>query len=150
MAERGKEAPDWVAPARAERRRHRCEAMEFRRRREAARDAYLQAQLEPAETIFARGPQALVTDRRILFAWRLPWPPREGEWAHDALTFDEIARWTLGRRHDHRPLLKLEHPPHVRIEWVPAHGFLWFVWGNASGGVSHVETKSAWRVSAPG
>lgn len=104
------------------------------------RDAYLRAQIEPGETILATGPPALVTDRRVLFGWRLRWPPHAGEWIHDALAFDEITRWSEGRRHDERPLLRLEHPSHRRFEWVPAHRFLWFRWGNATGEVSHQET----------
>jgi hypothetical protein len=47
----------------------------------------------------------------------------------------------VGRRHDHRPLLRLEHPPHVRIEQVIAHRFLWLRWANAERGVSHAETS---------
>ena len=111
------------------------------------RDAYLRAQVEPGETILAVGPQALVTDRRILFGWRLNWPPRAGEWTHDALAFDEITRWREGPRHDGCPLLRLEHPSHRRLEWVPAHRFLWFRWGNATGEISHRETTFSFASS---
>jgi len=104
------------------------------------RDAYLRAQIEPGETVLAAGRQALVTDRRILFGGRLDWPPHAGEWTHDALAFQEIIGWSQGRRHDDRPLLRLEHPPHRRLEWGPAHRFLWFRWGNATVEVSHRET----------
>lgn len=129
-----------LARARAERRRRRRKAIEAHRRRGAERKAYLLAQLEPSETVVSAGPQALVTDRRVLFAWRLGLPPRPREWTHDALTFGEIIRWTVGQRHDDRPLLRLEHPPHVRIEQVIAHRFLWARWGNAERQVSHEET----------
>lgn len=104
------------------------------------RDAYLRGQIEPGETILAIGPQALVTDRCILLGWRLQWPPHAGEWTHDALAFEEISRWSKGRRHDHRPLLRVEHPAHRRLEWAPAHRFLWFCWGNATAEISHQET----------
>jgi len=119
--------------------------------RNEQRDAYLRGQIEPGETILAVGPirpvsdhpdatQALITDRRILFGWRLHWPPHAGEWTHDALAFEEITRWSKGRRHDHRPMLRVEHPTHRRLEWAPAHRFLWFRWGNATAEISHQET----------
>src|SRR2546428_11755425 len=108
------------------RRRMRREGIEHRRRVNAERDAYLNAQLDPEEIVLARGRPGIVTEHRIVFAWRLGWPSLEGQWTHDALTFDEITRWSIGRRHDHRPVLRLEHPPHVRVEWVPAHHVLWF------------------------
>src|SRR5204863_3064784 len=59
----------------------------------------------------------------------------------DSLRFDEISLWSEGRRHDERPLLRLEHASHVRLEWVPGHRFLWFRWGNATGEVAHHETR---------
>jgi hypothetical protein len=104
------------------------------------RDPYLRAQIQSGETVLAVGPQAVITDRRLLFGWRLIWPPHTGEWTHDALAFDEITRWHEGRRHDDRPLLWLEHPSHRRLEWIPAHRLLWFRWGNATGEISHGET----------
>ena len=58
----------------------------------------------------------------------------------DSLGFDEIVRWAVGRRHDHRPVLRLEHAPHTRIERIPAHRVLWFRWGDARGPVVHRET----------
>jgi hypothetical protein len=105
----------------------------------AERMEYLLAQLEPSEAVLATG-QALVTDRRVVFAWQVGLRPRSREWTHDALTFEEITRWTVGRRHDHRPVLRLEHPRHVRVEQVIAHRFLWFRWGNAERGVPHEGT----------
>lgn len=120
-------------------------AMEYKRGRDAERNAYLLAQLDPRETVVTSGPQALVTNRRVLFAWLLYLPPRAREWTHDALTFDEITRWTLGRRHDHRPLLRLEHPRHVRVEHVIAHRLLLFRWGNTEREVSHEETTLYFR-----
>jgi hypothetical protein len=112
---------------------------------EQDRDAYLRAQLSRSESIVALGPPALVTDRRVLFAWRLNWPPHAGEWAHDGLTFDEVTRWSQGHRHDDRPVLRLEHPPHRRLEWVPAHRVMGFRWGNATGTVEHRATEFAFR-----
>jgi hypothetical protein len=109
------------------------------------RDAYLRAQLAPGEEMLAIGPQGLVTPRRILFGWRLKWPPHTGEWTHDELTFQEIARWSEGHRHDERPILRLEHPPHRRLQWVPAHRFLWFQWGNRTGVVEHRTTDVRFR-----
>jgi hypothetical protein len=117
--------------------------------RNEQRDAYLRGQIEPGEIILAVGPQALVTDRRILFGWRLPWPPHAGEWTHDALAFEEIIGWSQGQRHDHRPLLRLEHPAHRRLEWAPAHRLLWFRWGNAAAEISHGETTFSSRSPAP-
>jgi hypothetical protein len=108
--------------------------------RDEQRDAYLRAQIELEETIVAAGPQAIVTDRRILFGWSLNWPPHVGEWTHDALTFDEIIAWSEGRLHDERPLLRLGHPSHRRLGSMPAHRFLWFRWGNATGDISHEQT----------
>jgi hypothetical protein len=46
----------------------------------------------------------------------------------------------MGRKHDQRPLLRLQHSPHVRIEQVIAHRFLWARWGNAERPVTHEET----------
>jgi hypothetical protein len=40
-------------------------------------------------------------------------------------------------------LLRLEHPPHLRIERVAAHRFLWFAWGNAEAAVPRDETTLA-------
>jgi hypothetical protein len=108
--------------------------------RDGERDAYLRAQVESGEAILAIGPPALVTDRRVLWAWWLHWAPHAGELTHDALTFDEITRWTEGRLHDERPVIRLEHPVHRRLEWVPARRFLLFRWGNAIGEVSRDET----------
>jgi hypothetical protein len=85
----------------------------------------------------------MVTDRRVLFAWELPRVPDGPSWFCDAIAFDEVARWSLGRRHDERPLLHLEHPTHVRIERVPAHTLLWFQWGNAEAEVRHDDVTPA-------
>lgn len=77
----------------------------------------------------------MVTDHRVLFAWE---GHREGfHWHSDAIAFEEITRWSLGRRHDERPLLRLEHPTHARTERVAAHHFLWFHWGNAEANVPY-------------
>src|SRR5439155_8939134 len=104
------------------------------------REAYLRAHIGPEEAIVAAGPAALVTDRRILFGWQLTSTPYSGEWTHDALTFDEVTRWSEGRLHDDRPLLRLEHPTHRRLERVPAHRFLWFRWGDATAEIPRGET----------
>jgi hypothetical protein len=140
VAYQGEGQDDRLAQERVEWRRRRRHGLQARRRRNAERDAYLRAQLEAGEFEVAHGHQALVTSRRILFAWRLNWPPHEREWTHDAIGFGEISAWAMGRRHDARPLVRLEHPAHVRLEWVPAHHLLWFRWGNKEAGVSHGET----------
>jgi hypothetical protein len=107
----------------------------------AERDAFLETELEPGEVVVARsGEHPLVTDRRILMTRQLSFPPRRGEWVCSSLAFAKVARWTSGRRHDHRPLLRLDHPASVRIEHVPEHRFLWFEWGNAEGPVTHTTT----------
>jgi hypothetical protein len=124
---------------------------ELRRRNRAARDCgerlrhervrFLETQLEPGERIVAqsRG-HPIITDRRILWARQLTAPPRHGEWVCDALAFDQIAGYALGRRHDQRPLIRLEHRSLKRTEHIPAHRFLWFQWGDADGPVPHETT----------
>ena len=74
----------------------------------------------------------MVTDHRLLFAWHLT-----SGWHVDAISFDEITGWFLGRQHDERPMLRLQHPTHLRTEHVAAHRFLWFSWGNAEAGLPH-------------
>jgi hypothetical protein len=93
------------------------------------REGYLRALLEAGEEVLALGPQGLITARRLLFAWRLRWPPHAGEWTHDEVTCDELTRWSEGRSHDQRPILRLEHPVHRRLGSVPGHRFLWFAGG---------------------
>jgi len=102
-------------------------------RRQAARAASLGARLRPGETVVAHQGAIMVTDHRLLFAWDLP----ASGWHSDAISFEEITGWSLGRRHDGRPMLRLEHPTHIRTEHVPAHHVLRFSWGNAEGGVRH-------------
>jgi hypothetical protein len=127
--------------SRADRRRDRQAHLTRLEQRRAARETFLQAQLEPDEAILARsGDHPLVTDRRILWARRLHYPPRTGEWVCDSLEFPQIKEWTLGRQHDGRPIMKLEHAPVQRIERVPAHQFLWFRWGDAEAAVTHDTT----------
>jgi hypothetical protein len=46
-------------------------------------------------------------------------------------------------RHDERPLLRLEHPTHVRTERVAAHNLLSFHWGNAEAEVPHDDVTLA-------
>ena len=105
--------------------------------RRAQREAFLRAQLEPGERVVAHHGAVMVTDRRVLFAWNLHRAPGAPSWFFDGIAFEEVARWSLGHRHDERPLLHLEHPTHVRIERVPAHTLLWFQWGNAEAEVPH-------------
>ena len=106
-----------------------------------ARDAALRSQLEPGEAVVAAGPHALLTDHRIIFTAVFPGERVGGrEDVRDSLGFDAIIRWAVGRRHDHRPVLRLEHAPHTRIERIPAHRVLWFRWGNATGPVVYRET----------
>jgi len=99
----------------------------------------MEAQLQPDEVVVARGRGATVSDWRILFVWRRR-PPASG-WTHDGILFDEITRWSIGRRHDGRPMVRIDHPPHERLEWVPAHNILWFHWGNAERAVPHRDTS---------
>jgi hypothetical protein len=127
--------------SRADRRRDRQAHLTRLEQRWAAREAFLKAQLEPNEAILARsGGHPLVTDRRIVWARQLDYPPRAGEWVCDSLAFPEITKWTLGRRHDGRPLMRLEHAPVQRIERVPAHHFLRFEWGNVEAPVTRDTT----------
>jgi hypothetical protein len=81
----------------------------------------------------------MVTDRRVLF----PWPGYPSGWRSDAVAFEEVTRWSLGHRHDARPLLRLEHPTHLRTERVAAHHLLWFAWGNAEAQVPHKDITLA-------
>jgi hypothetical protein len=85
----------------------------------------------------------MVTDRRLVFAWDLHRAPEGSTWFFDAVGFEEITRWSLGRRHDERPLLRLEHPTHLRTERVAAHNILWFHWGNAEAEVPHDDVTLA-------
>lgn len=129
--------------SRAVRRRLRREELERRNRRRAERDAFLEAQLEPGELVVTRiEDRPLVTDRRILMAHQLMYPPRRGEWVCKSLAFDQITRWALGRRHDHRPILRLEHTPHARIERVPRHHFSLVPVGKR-GGTGHLYEHDA-------
>jgi hypothetical protein len=126
--------------SRADRRRDRQAHLTRLEQRRAARETFLQAQLEPNEAVLARsGDHPLVTDRRILWARRLHYSPT-GEWVCDSLEFAQIKEWTLGRQHDGRPIMRLEHAPVQRIERVPAHHFLWFRWGDAEAAVTHDAT----------
>src|SRR6476620_9155512 len=99
---------------------------------------FLETQLEPGERIVAqsRG-HPIITDRRILWARQLTAPPRQGEWVYEALSFNQITSYALGRRHDQRPMIRLEHRSTERPEHLPAHRFLWFQWGDADGPVPH-------------
>jgi hypothetical protein len=123
----------------------------LRRRNRAARERgerlrnervrFLETQLEPGERIVGQSRRhPLITDRRILWARRLSTVPRDGEWVCDALAFDEITGYALGRRHDQRPLIRLEHRSIERTEHIPAHRFLWLQWGDADGPVPHETT----------
>jgi hypothetical protein len=137
--------------SRAGRRRDRQAQLTRLEQRRADRETFLQAQLEPNEVILARsGDHPLVTDRRILWARRLHYPPRTGGWVCESLEFPEIKEWTLGRQHDGRPIMRLEHAPVQRIERVPAHRFLWIRWGDAEAAVTHDTTLLRFgRVSNP-
>jgi len=93
--------------------------------------------------VVAHRDAVMVTDRRLLFAWELHRALEGPSWFCDAIAFEEVARWSLGRRHDERPLLHLDHPTHVRTERVPAHNLLWFHWGNAEAEVVHDDVTLA-------
>lgn len=125
---------------RADRRRLRQQHIEAQQRSMDERDVVFEASLEPGERVVVRvRGHPLVTDRRILDARRVP--SRRGEWVLDPVPFEEITRWTSGERHDHRPILKLEHRPLTRIDRVPARRFLWFTWGTAIGPVTRTTTS---------
>jgi hypothetical protein len=114
------------------------------RRRLDDRNAFLESSLEPRERVVAQsGTHPIVTDRRILDATQLRLPPRKGEWVAASLPFADITGWSLGRQHDERPLLVLEHVRHPRIEHAPAHRLLWFRWGDAEVPVTHTTTRLA-------
>jgi hypothetical protein len=133
--------PDINGWSRAELRRRNRAARERGERLKNERVRFLETQLEPGERIVAQSRRhPLITDRRILWARRLSAPPRQGEWVCDALAFDEITGYAFGRRHDQRPLIRLEHRSIERTEHIPAHRFLWFQWGNADGPVPHDAT----------
>src|SRR5436190_13477773 len=124
--------------SRAELRRRNREARERDERLRHERVRFLESQLEPGERIVAQSrDHPTITDRRILWARQLSVPPRRGEWVCDALAFDEITGYALGRRHDQRPLIRLEHRSIERTEHIPAHRFLWFQWGNAEAPIPH-------------
>jgi hypothetical protein len=126
---------------RSDRRRLRRGAIEERARKLAERDAFLESVLEPDEGVVARRPNhPLVTDRRILDARQLVLPPRRGEWVLDAVPFGEVTGWAPGERHDHRPIVKLEHHRRTRIDHLTENRFLWFRWGNAEGPVTYTTT----------
>jgi hypothetical protein len=108
-------------------------------RRRADREAFLRARLLPDETVVAQRHGVVVTDRRVLFAWE-GYP---SSWRSDGVGFQEVTRWSLGRRHDERPLLRIEHPPHLRPEQVAAHHFLWFAWGDTEAEVPHDDVTLA-------
>lgn len=126
----------------AEWRRLRRRTIESRERWLAERVAFLDSSLEPGEQVIARSRNhPVVTDRRILDATQRRLPPHTGDWILDPLRFADVTGWSLGRRHDRRPLLRLEHHQLIRIEHVPARRFLWFRWGNAEGPVTHSTTS---------
>src|SRR5438477_10872310 len=102
----GSSEAEWDA-TRAGQRRRRHEGLQRRQLRDAEGKAYLRAQLDPGETVVAAGHHAIVTDRRIILSIRLHEPRIIRGETRDALRFDEITAWALGRRHDHRPLLRL-------------------------------------------
>jgi hypothetical protein len=101
-------------------------------RRQAELASSLAGHLRPGETVVAHQGAIMVTDHRLLFAWKL-----SSGWHSDAISFDEVTGWSLGRQHDERPMLRLEHPTHIRTGRVAAHHVLWFSWGNAEAGLPH-------------
>jgi len=121
--------------------RHESHVARRAHRRQAEREACLHARLEPGEAVIAQQGPLMVTADRVLFAWD---PPLGGNrWCSDAIAFEEVTRWARGRRHDERPLLRLEHPTHLRTELVARHHVLWFSWGNAEADVPHDDTTLA-------
>lgn len=132
-----------VDPGRAGQRGHLFEEhLRCKLESEHALRASLAADEQPvAMTVRAWGGASMVTDRRFAFA-----PPgRRGSPSTESFPFDRIDAWHLGWMHDERPFVVLRHPPRMCVEWVPAHRFLWFRWGNATAPVPRAET----RVSFP-
>jgi hypothetical protein len=96
-------------------------------RLEDEREGYFRAQLLPGEAVLAteavlsgsrpERQQAWVTDRRIVFVWRLVWPAHVDEWTHDAIELAEVTGWSEGKLHDQRPVLRIEHSVHRRLQW---------------------------------
>jgi hypothetical protein len=133
----------------SKRERGRQRARNFRRARERADDrlAYINRQLNTDESLLVQPtgiwPRQFLTGKRILLVW-----PRQSslrDWTHDSVWYDELTSWRWGQEHDGRPFVVLVHPPHIRLEWVPAHRFLWFRWGNAEGAVEHTHTRITFR-----
>jgi hypothetical protein len=118
----------------------RREARDEGKRRNDDRAAWLRAQLEPGEVSLAKDPHVIVNDDRIIFALRLYGTRAIPGETRETLRFAEISGWAFGRLHDERPLLRLQHTPRFREEWMPAHQFLRFRWGNATGPVTHRES----------
>jgi hypothetical protein len=109
-----------------------------------ARDVYLRGLVSPHEEVLAAGPMALVTQERILFTWRVYWAGST-RLRHDQLRFDEIVSWSEGSRHDGRPLLRLQHPEHRRLQWAPQHRVLSFRWGDTVAWVPRTDTTLSFR-----
>jgi hypothetical protein len=133
----------------SKRERGRRWAEQLRRLRERADDrfAFVNRQLSPGETLVVP-PTGLwtrqfFTEKRILLVWTRVFPRHD--WTHDSVSYDEVIDWRWGREHDGRPFVVLIHPTHIRLEWVSAHRFLWFRWGNAEGPVEHTDTKITFR-----
>jgi hypothetical protein len=111
------------------------------RRYLAARDAALRSLLEPDEVVVVAGPNMLMTDERVIFTslFRRESATTQRD-TRDSLAVEDITAWALGKRHDGRPLLRLDHVPHTRIDRIPRRRILWFRWGNATGPVLHRQT----------
>jgi hypothetical protein len=101
------------------------------KRRRAQRAAALRGMLQPGEVPVVTTDHVLLTARRVIFAESADMNGGVRQETPDALAFDEIEGWARGERHDQRPLVRLDHVPHERVERVFAHRFLWFRWGNA-------------------
>jgi len=78
----------------------------------------------------------MVTDKK------LRWVPGWHVSYEASLELDSVT--TVSERLDgHRYSIALEHPPITRLHHVPAHRFLMFEWGNASGSVALSRTVLA-------
>jgi hypothetical protein len=108
-------------------------------RRQEERWAALRGDLRADEQVVARGP-IVVTDRRVLFAWN------DGfGWRSDAVAFEEARRWALGRRHDGRPVVRIEHPTHERMEQVRERRVVGPSWENTEASVPHEDVTLCFR-----
>jgi hypothetical protein len=132
----------------------------------AQRAVLLASQLGPGEHELARGrmqelshmdinrPSMIDTGSAshvlIVTQERMLWMLEKPQWV-TSLPFSSVTRWTEMAQ-AHRCAMVLEHRDITRLQWVPAHRFLWWEWGDSEAyrlrnrsilGFSHTDTKAA-------